>query len=75
MSYILAFLGLDSVSELSIAIVQRLIPADVIFFAVYGFQNSVRAYSNDRFVAPLLKGEDPENVDKTVEDSDEKPID
>lgn len=37
MSYILAFLGLDSVSELSIAIVQRLIPADVIFFAVYGF--------------------------------------
>lgn len=55
-SYILAFCGLDTVQDLSIALVQTLLAVDGASFAGYIFQNSVRAFSEDKYGRPNNDG-------------------
>lgn len=49
LSYIWALIGVDTVSDLSIALVQTLLTVDGISFIGYTIQNSVRAYSADKY--------------------------
>lgn len=48
-SYILAFLGLDTVQELSIALIDHVMTMDCFTILGYAFQNSARAYVADRY--------------------------
>lgn len=49
LSYILAFLGLDTVSELSVALVDKMMAVDVVSMLGYAGQNSVRAWAADKY--------------------------
>ena len=49
LSYILAFLGLDPVAELSIALVDKLMTIDIVSMLGYAGQNSVRAWAADKY--------------------------
>jgi hypothetical protein len=49
LSYFLAFLGLNTVSELSIALVDKLMTVDAISVLGYVGQNSVRAWAADKY--------------------------
>lgn len=48
-SFVLAFLGMDTVQDLSIAMVQQLMTMDMFTILGYAFQNSARAYVADRY--------------------------
>lgn len=49
LSYLLAFLGLEPVSELSIALVDKLMTVDIVSMLGYAGQNSVRAWAADKY--------------------------
>lgn len=49
LSYLWALIGVDTVSDLSIALVQTLLTVDGASFIGYTIQNSVRAYSADKY--------------------------
>lgn len=49
LSYLLAFLGLDTVSELSIALVDKILTIDAVSLLGYAGQNSVRAWAADKY--------------------------
>ena len=48
-SFTLAFLGLDTVQELSISMVNQVLTMDMFTILGYAFQNSARAYVADRY--------------------------
>jgi len=48
-SFVLAFLGMDTVQELSISMVNQVLTMDMFTILGYAFQNSARAYVSDRF--------------------------
>lgn len=48
-SFVLAFLGMDTVQELSISMVNQVLTMDMFTILGYAFQNSARAYVADRF--------------------------
>lgn len=48
-SFVLAFMGLDTVQELSIAMVNQVLTMDSFTILGYAFQNSARAYVADRY--------------------------
>ena len=49
LSYLLAFLGMNTVSELSIALVDKIMTVDVISLLGYAGQNSIRAWAADKY--------------------------
>lgn len=49
LSYLLAFLGLDPVAELSIALVDKLMAIDIVSMLGYAGQNSIRAWAADKY--------------------------
>lgn len=48
-SYTLAFLGMDTVQELSITMVNQVLTMDMFTILGYAVQNSARAYVADRY--------------------------
>lgn len=52
LSYVLAFFGLNTVSELSIAMVDKMMTVDIISMLGYAGQNSVRAWAADKYGYP-----------------------
>lgn len=48
-SFVLAFMGLDTVQELSITMVNQVLTMDSFTILGYAFQNSARAYVADRY--------------------------
>ena len=48
-SFVLAFLGMDTVQELSITMVNQVLTMDMFTILGYAFQNSARAYVADRY--------------------------
>lgn len=48
-SFVLAFLGMDTVQELSISMVNQVLTMDMFTILGYAFQNSARAYVADRY--------------------------
>lgn len=51
-SYLLAFLGLNTVSELSMSLVDKMMTVDIISMLGYAGQNSVRAWAADKYGFP-----------------------
>ncbi len=49
LSYVLAFLGLDTVSELSVDLVDKMMAVDVVSLLGYAGHNSVRAWAADKY--------------------------
>lgn len=48
-SYVLAFLGLDTVSEVSVALVDKMMTIDAVSMLGYAGQNGVRAWAADKY--------------------------
>lgn len=48
-SFVLAFMGMDTVQELSITMVNQVLTMDMFTILGYAFQNSARAYVADRY--------------------------
>lgn len=48
-SYVLAFLGLETVSELSVALVDKMMTIDAVSMLGYAGQNGVRAWAADKY--------------------------
>ena len=68
LSYLFSALGLDTLENLSISVVQVCIGGVAVQFLGYNAQNSVRAYSADKY------GISTSEQDSAEEDSDETPI-
>ena len=68
LSYLFSVLGLDTLENLSITIVQVCIGGVAVQFLGYNAQNSVRAYSADKY------GISTSTQDSTEEDSEEMPV-
>ncbi len=48
-SFVLAFMGMDTVQELSISMVNQVLTMDMFTILGYAFQNSARAYVADKY--------------------------
>lgn len=48
-SFVLAFMGLNTVQELSISMVNQVLTMDMFTILGYAFQNSARAYVADKY--------------------------